>query len=197
VIDCCSNNTIKLYFPPAPTGTAFTINFISPVGNSQLLYYIYSSSTPSFTIISPTNLTLSPATVSFRLNTPANYSVNVTNITFHSTINSSDIVTVSGLSVNSTNANFSVNLPAGCYRIRVNSTVGYMYSTAIVNVTVNTITSTSQNMSFAGGIYTISGNLLSPSSYLDINGYKAYPVSYSSTSVTYKIPPFVTLSTQT
>lgn len=73
-----------------------------------------------------------------------------------------------------------------------------MYSSAtdVINVTANPITSTSQSMSFAGGNYTISGSVLSPSSYLDVNGYKAYPISYSSTSVTYKIPAFITLNTQ-
>lgn len=50
--------------------------------------------------------------------------------------------------------------------------------------------------SFAGGLYTIVGNNLSPSSYITVNSFVGKISSYSSTSVAYYIPPFVTQTSQ-
>lgn len=50
-------------------------------------------------------------------------------------------------------------------------------------------------MSFAGGKITLSGNLLSPSSYITVNSFRGHILNYANTSVTYTIPPFITLVT--
>jgi hypothetical protein len=198
VIECCSNNSVKLYFPPAPNGASFSLNFISPVGTSKQAYYSYSTSTPYAKIISPTNLTVAPGTISFRLNTSVIFAATATNVTLESIINKNEVITVSNFNATSTNCNFTASLSAGAYRLKVNSSLGYFFNNAsdIINVTANTITSSTENISFAGGNYTIYGNGLSSSSYLNVNGYKAYPINYNSTAVTYKIPAFVTLNTQ-
>jgi len=87
VIECCSNNSVKIYFPPAPDGTYFILNFISPVGSSQQVYYAYTTSTPKVNIMSPSNLTVAPGTISFRLNTSVNFAATATNVTLESIIN--------------------------------------------------------------------------------------------------------------
>ena len=148
--------------------------------------------------MSPTNLTVAPGTISFRLNTSVNFAATATNVTLESTINKNEVATVSNFNATSTNCNFTATIPAGSYRLKVNSSYGYFTNnpSEIINVTANIITSSTKNISFAGGNYTIYGNALSPSSYLNVNDYKAYPINYNSTAVTYKIPAFVTLNTQ-
>ena len=161
-----------------------------------MTYSISSSFTPQLSIISPTNLTLSPGSNAFRISTNSSAATAPNNITFVSTINSSDVVIVSYWAGDSSSTNFTASLPSGSYKLQVNSSYGYYLSTSIINVTANTVNTSNQNISFAGGSYTILGSSLSPSSYLTLNGQKANIVQYTSTAVTYQIPPFVTVNTQ-
>jgi hypothetical protein len=50
--------------------------------------------------------------------------------------------------------------------------------------------------SFAGGLYTITGNNLSPSSYITVNSLRGNIANYNTSAVTYNIPAFVTSNTQ-
>jgi hypothetical protein len=52
-------------------------------------------------------------------------------------------------------------------------------------------------MSFNGGNFTLAASRLSPSSYISINGFQGRILSYSSSSVTYAVPPLVTNASQT
>lgn len=196
ILDCCTNNIVKIYFPPAPSGTRFTINFTYPLGTITMTYNVSSSITPQLNIVSPANLVINPGSTAFSINTSSS-AISPSNITFESTINSLDVVVVSTWTGNSSLTNFTATLPSGSYRLRVNSSNGYFFSSAIIKVKTNSVTNYNQNISFAGANFTVIGNSLSPSSYLTVNGYKAKIIQYTSSNVTYLIPPLVTLNSQT
>ena len=51
-------------------------------------------------------------------------------------------------------------------------------------------------MSFNGGTFTITGNNLSPSSYITVNGLRGTIATHSASSVIYNVPKIVTTDTQ-
>ena len=53
-----------------------------------------------------------------------------------------------------------------------------------------------QQMSFNGGTYTLTGNNLSPSSYITVNGFKGNLATLTNTSAVYQVPPQVAANTQ-
>lgn len=109
-----------------------------------------------------------------------------------SVINSKMVISIGNWSTNGTTTNFNAVLTAGSYNILINSAYGYYQCSDILNVQLpNNIAAKSQVASFAGGIYTINGNL-SPSSYILVNGLKGQIINYTSSAVTYMIPPLVT-----
>ena len=61
----------------------------------------------------------------------------------------------------------------------------------------NVATSGQIQMSFNGGIFTITASYLSSSSYIVVNGFKGKITSHSNTQVTYEVPPQVNAQTQT
>lgn len=87
---------------------------------------------------------------------------------------------------------------AGSYKLLVNtSPYGYLLINSTVNIAIPTnLVSNPQDVSFNGGKYTIAGSYLSPVSYITVNDFRGDIISYSSSSVTYKVPPLVTSTTQ-
>ena len=76
------------------------------------------------------------------------------------------------------------------------SLTGTNNSTATIKVKLPaSVTVTNKQISFYGGIFTVTGNNLSPVSYLSINGFKCFIKKYTTSSVIYKVPAFITTNT--
>ena len=95
-----------------------------------------------------------------------------------SVINKTDSISILDWTNRSQNElSFSVDLYAGTYRLKINSTKGYFKFNSLVNVSVpEQITGYSSVVSYAGGVLTLGGNRLSPSSYVTFHGMKGYPL---------------------
>ena len=95
---------------------------------------------------------------------------------------------------------FNATLYAGAYTVLVSTTpYGYIKlsnSTIYVSFPTN-VAHTSGPMSFNGGTFTINASYLSPSSYLDFNGFISPLISHSPTQAIYQVHPQVTRNTQT
>ena len=83
-----------------------------------------------------------------------------------------------------------MRLPAGKYRVLINSTVGFYSVDKTLNVLLPTSVSSQNHVaSFAGGLFWINGSGISPSSYITINGLNGYVVhSESSLKYYYQLP---------
>jgi hypothetical protein len=77
------------------------------------------------------------------------------------------------------------------------TTTGYaaFNDTINVNIPANTA-ATPLVSSFAGGLLTVTGNNLSPSSYILVNGLRGDIKTYSSSSIIYYAPPLITTNSQ-
>jgi hypothetical protein len=113
----------------------------------------------------------------------------ITSIRLVSTINSQDIITVASFTTNSSQHRFTVNLTSGSYRIVAFTSMGYCEVNSTISVRLkNGSTISSKPASFAGDQVTIYGEYLSPSSYIEINGFIGNIASYTPNAVTYRVP---------
>jgi hypothetical protein len=198
ILSCCAGNNLTMLMPAAPNVTTMTITFKSPANPSSpptKLYTTYLSKTPIISIISAKMISVGSNTIQVNRTSSANSAV--TGISLVSTTNALIVTTISNWITNGTLTTFNATLAAGPYQILVNSADGYYQCTDILNVKMlSAISGSSQVASFAGGIYTINGNL-SPASYIIVNNLKGKIVNYTSNVVTYQIPPLVTLNSNT
>jgi len=99
--------------------------------------------------------------------------------------------------LNTTYYSFTVTLNAGPYKLRIATTNGYFDIATVVNVAMPTnVVTLTQDSSYAGGLYTITAQHLSPVSYIRVNGFKGELLTYTSTSATYEVPTLVTSLSQ-
>jgi hypothetical protein len=168
--------------------------------------HLYSTSiylTPTANITSPTNLTVGSNTITFAATNA--YTATINSIQLVSTLNTSYAInipngtwTTTGTGSNAV-TQFTAILTAGSYSLLVSSTPnGYIAINGAINVLfpIN-INTTSQQISFNGGTFTIAASYLSPVSYISVNGFAGQVTSYSTSSVTYSVPALVTTTTQT
>ena len=176
---------MQIFFPEVSQDSTFTVEFKSPAETVVLNFFVSSSATDEFSVLSPSSLEVSPGITPFSLQIPNDTYSTISSISFISAINSSDITAVDSWT-NQTGLSFSVDLYAGTYRLKVNSTKGYFKFNSLVNVSVpENITGSSSVVSYAGGALTLGGNRLSPSSYVTFHGMKGYPLSSNESHVQY------------
>ncbi len=121
----------------------------------------------------------------------------ILNFSLVSTIDSSNTIPIVSSSNASSLYTFTTTLNSGSYRILAITKYGYCKVNNVINVSLATgVTATSIISSFAGGLFTITGNNLSPSSYITVNSFVGKIVTYTSSAVTYNVPAFVTASSQ-
>lgn len=150
-----------------------------------------------------TSSTLNPGTQTIIFTATNAVAATISSIKLVSAIDSTSFIdipanswTSSGSGIGATTS-FSATVNAGSYLIKANTQNGYIAITTPVNVNFPTgVTPPTQDMSFNGGTFTITGNNLSPASYIEINGFKGVIQTYTSSAVTYKVPPIVTTLTQ-
>ena len=85
------------------------------------------------------------------------------------------------------------------YVVKVNTVVdGYVQlNESMVEVAFpSNAVASNQVMSFNGGYFTITGDYLSPVSYITVNGFKGSISSMSDSEITYSVPKMVTSNTQ-
>ena len=201
ILSCCSSNTMQLEIPAAATGTSLTISLKGPVNTVTKTYSVQSSLTPTATITT-NNLNIGSNTITFTASNDVSATIN--SIKLVSTINSAIYIDVASNtwtttgSGNGATTTFTETLNSGSYNIQADTGNGYIdFGTSTLNVQLPTSLSLStQQISFNGGSVTIPGNNLSPASYVTVNGFKGMITSYSSSSVTYKVPAFVNPTTQ-
>jgi hypothetical protein len=194
IVSCCSNNVLVLAIPPAPSNTQITIQFNGPISSSTRTYLSQSSLTPTINLPSSTPLTAGSNTITFtQTDTLA---APITNLSLVSTIDNSNTIYVS-LSNVSNVYTFTASLNSGSYKIVATTRYGYCQVNNVINVSLASVTASSVVSSFAGGVFTLTGNNLSPSSYITVNSFIGKIVTYTSTVVTYSIPAFVTHTSQT
>jgi hypothetical protein len=206
VVSCCNSNTLQLAIPSAVSGTSFTITFQGPVNSASKTYTVQDSLTPMATRTSadPTDISIVNEITVTLSNAVSITSVDA--ISLVSTVDSSiktDIAAgtwvVTGSGTGSTIA-FNTTLNAGGYDIVIRTSPnGNIKMSNGLNIpfpaNVNTSPAT-QQISFNGGSFTISGANLSPASYITVNGLKGTISSYTASAVTYNVPAFVTANTQ-
>lgn len=198
VVSCCSGNSISLVLPATAFNTKLTITFTGPVNTvtKQFTSATYYTSTATLSSAG----TVSAGLISVTLNvTKKSPSSTIQSVSVLSAINSSFSVPVPTWTFDSTKTfvSFSVTLPPGNYKFQVSSADGYYLIMSLLNVSFPSgIVNTAQSTSYAGGSYTLSGGYLSPASYIVVNGFKGYPISNSTTSITYAVPPLITAASQ-
>jgi hypothetical protein len=193
IISCCVNNQLVLGLPHAPTGTTFSINFIGPVTTYSINYITQSALTPNITVSSSGS---TPGNTTVTLTRTDALPVPISSINIISTIDKTSIIPVANFTNSSTTYTFAVNLNSGSYAVQALTSNGYCLASGVINIALSTATGASIISSFAGGIFTITGNNLSPSSYITVNNFRGSIQTYSSSSVIYNIPPFVTAASQ-
>lgn len=200
IVSCCTNNEMKLALPPAPNNRQVYIVFKGPISSSNNSYIYQQTLTP---VINYNGSALTPgvsSTITFsRTDSLDITTITITQLDLVSTVDSSKVISIPSWTVNNTTKvySFSVTLPSGSYSIRALTPNGYCQVNNPVNVGLDgAVSATSQSTGFSGGFFTITGNNLSPSSYITVNSFKGTISSYTSSSVTYNVPPFVTANTQ-
>jgi len=203
IITCCTGNTLELEMPTAADGSVLVISFAGPVNTVNYTFYYSTNSTPAANIIALMDLDNGDKKVSFFNTTDLTATIN--SIRLVSTLDSSHsinvnvgslVVTQSGTSVFTS---FTATLKAGSYKLLANtSPYGYILMNTTVNVPFPTnYAPSSPQLSFNGGQVTITADLLSPVSYITVNGFRGSILTYSDTAVTYAVPALVTTDTQT
>lgn len=165
------------------------ISFVT-LGNKIISNYGYTASiysTPKLLLIS--NSVVSPGVNTISLKKNDTMSATITTIKVVSTINSSNSFTISNWTTLSDIYTFSVNLTAGSYQVLALTAYGYCLVNSTISVTLPSGSSiTSKITSFGGDTVTISGQYLSPSSYISVNGFNGSIINYSPSSITYSVP---------
>lgn len=190
IVSCCDDNTLVLAIPAAPSNTLITILFNGPTASSSQTYLSQSSLTP--TINFPVGAALTPGSNTISFTQTDSLNAPITNFSLVSTIDRTNIVPVSF--TNSSNViTFTATLNSGSYSILAMTKYGYCQVNNAINVSLAAgISAPSTVSSFAGGLLTITGNNLSPSSYITVNSFVGKIATYTPTAVTYNIPAFVT-----
>jgi hypothetical protein len=192
IISCCTNNILVVAIPPAPSNTLINIVFSGPTNTpSPQTYQSQSSLTPTIDLPNATALSPGSNTITFTqtdsLNAP------ITSFSLVSTIDPTNVIPITTSSNASNIYTFTTTLASGSYNILAMTKNGYCQVNHAINVSLAAgVTSSSVVSSFAGGLFTITGSNLSPSSYITVNSFVGRVVTYTSTAVTYSIPAFVT-----
>lgn len=194
IVSCCVNNVFSLALPASLPTNPITITFKGPVTTYSTTYISDNAMTPS--IIAPTtSFTPGANTITFTRNDTIN--LPITSLKLVSVVDSASSITITDLANTGSSYNFTATLNSGSYNILALTDYGYCKVSNPINVALAaSVTGASISSSYAGGIYTITGNNLSPTSYIMVNGFKGKVNTYTSTSVTYNIPPFITTATQ-
>jgi hypothetical protein len=205
VVSCCSSNSVVLQVPSAPSGTSFTITFKGPVSSPSVTYSVSTSYTPTANLVSVvSDNSVGVGNQNITIGSTSSLSVTISSIQLVSVQDNSFAISVPNNSWTTTGSSatavtkFSVAVNAGSYKLLVNtSPYGYYLLNSTVDITIPTnLVSNPQNVSFNGGKYSIAGSYLSPVSYITINGFRGDIISYTTSSVTYRVPPLVTSNTQ-
>ena len=197
IVSCCASNVLILALPPSQPMKAITITFKGPVGSTSYTYFSDDAKTPK--INAPTTIfTPGANTVTFTRNDTI--SLPITSLKLVSAVDPTSVITVTTLTSTSTTPisyTFTATLNSGSYNIQALTDYGYCNVSNPINVALSSgVTGETIVSSYAGGVYKITGNNLSPASYILVNGFKGTVNTYTSTSVTYNIPPFVTSTSQ-
>lgn len=195
IISCCNNNTLVLAIPPAPSNTLITILFNGPTASSSLTYLSQSSLTP--TIDFPISTALAPGSNNISFTQTDSLNAPITNFSLVSTVDRTNIIPIS-FTNSSKVFTFTATLSSGSYNIVAITKYGYCQVNNAINVSLAAgISASIVYSSFAGGLFTISGDNLSPSSYITVNSFVGKIATYTPAAVTYHIPAFVTSVSQT
>lgn len=204
LLSCCQSNYISLKIPPLASSATFSLTFTGPKNIKSKSYAVSTSYTPTADITTASS-PLQVGTNTIQISATNAVQASITNITLVSTMDETHILVVPNgtWTTNGTGASaitqFTVLLNAGAYKVMVEtSPYGYIkLSNPIVNVVFPTnVIAPSQQLSFLGGTFTIQASYLSPVSYITMQGVKGKIVSYSSSAVTYQVPPLITTLTQ-
>ena len=205
IVSCCSSNSIVLEVPSAPSGSTITITFKGPVSSPSVNYSVSTSYTPTadlFSVVSDNNVAVGNQNIT--ISSTSAISATISSIQLVSVQDKSFAITVPNGSWSTTGSGttavtkFSAAVNAGSYRLLVNtSPYGYLLVNSTVDIkTPTNLVSSTQNVSFNGGKYSIAGSYLSPASYITVNGFRGDIISYTTSLVTYRVPPLVTSGTQ-
>ena len=191
--------------PSAPSGSTITITFKGPVSSPSVNYSVSTSYTPTadlFSVVSDNNVAVGNQNIT--ISSTSAISATISSIQLVSVQDKSFAITVPNGSWSTTGSGttavtkFSAAVNAGSYRLLVNtSPYGYLLVNSTVDIkTPTNLVSSTQNVSFNGGKYSIAGSYLSPASYITVNGFRGDIISYTTSLVTYRVPPLVTSGTQ-
>lgn len=192
--------------PQSLPGT-LTLKFTGPTNSISKSYTYSSSSTPTGSLSSAMPITPTPTTT-LQLTSTSSLTTTITSIKLVSKVDKTNTIAIADNTWSTTGSgvgavtSFDVHgVRAGAYHIMVHcSPYGYYSISDTVNISFPTDgapPASTQISSFNGGIFTITGNNLSPSSYITVNSLKGYPISVTTSSITYQLPALVTNNTQT
>lgn len=194
IISCCTNNGVTLALPPSSPTKGIKITFNGPVNSYPTTYMTDNSLTPSIT--APTT-TFTPGANTITFTRSDSINKPITSLKLISAVDPTNIINITSFPNTGSTYTFTATLNSGSYNIQALTDYGYCKVTNPINVGLsNGITGASIISSYAGGVYTITGNNLSPTSYIMANGFKGTVNTYSSTAVIYNIPAFITPDTQ-
>ena len=184
--------------PKAVNGTVFTLTFAGPVDTNTKTYTARTSLTPTASITSSVTPTPGTSTVTFGITNSV--AATIIAITLVSTLNpaSTIVIPANSWTTSGSSTSFSANLNSGAYTLKVSTSPnGYILFSNRLDVQFPTgVTTTSGAISFNGGTFTITGNNLSPASYITVNNLRGDIVSHTASAVKYHVPALVTSNTQ-
>ncbi|CAM6005118.1 unnamed protein product, partial [Sphagnum balticum] len=191
-----SGQTLTVFIPPGIDTQIYDISFISPVNTVTKTYTLSQYATPLVTLTSAATVNSGSNTITFTVSNLQSGEV-VTGITLVSTQNSSNTITVSNWTFVSTAYTFAATLTSGQFTIQVTgSKSGFFNSPHPLSVSLAAVSAPNKVLGYSGGQITITGNNLSPTSYITVNGLRGDILTYSNSSVTYNVPALVTATSQ-
>ena len=181
--------------PPAVNGTTLTFTFIGPLGRQTRTYLVDSTKTPAISLTSSNPINSGPNTITVtRTDTQTS---TVVSINLISKVNPAEIKNIPAWTTNAGAYTFTTSLTAGAYIVQLLTTTGYASFLDTINVNIPTnAAATPLVSSFAGGLLTVTGDNLSPSSFIVVNGLRGDIKTYSASSVVYNAPALVTTNSQ-
>ncbi len=180
IIQCCQSNTLKILIPETPANTSIKIVFKGPSASVTYNYTSDISKTPTISLLSASVVNVGLNTIGIKRTDSLN--ATTTSITLVSTIDTNNVIVVSNWTTSASDGSltFVSLLSAGSYKISVLTSIGYCQSGHLISVSLPaSITMSNRVVSYAGGKVTVTGQYLSPSSYLRINSFKAPILTYN------------------
>jgi len=188
----CTPKSLTFTLPKGSDGTSYSFSLTTPLNQ------VLSTTITQTTTATPTITLTSASSVSTGNNTIVLTQGNLNNtipqiVTLHSLYGDNEIITVVPFTASSGTITFSVVLTAGSYGFKIYfNAYGWASCTSNLLVTTTKFTINPIITSYNGGSFTLTGNGISKSGTIKINGIKTNLGTVTNSSAVATIPPFVT-----